>query len=143
MSGKRIGLTRVAFGCGALGDLEERIATFRLGQGASAHVPIASRRVPRRDLSGGQLFWIIRHRLVARQAIMGVDEQSDEQASVAIIRLSPVLVAVRPVAFRAHQGWRYLSEPDWPTDLGDGSDGARDSALPPLLAAELDALDLI
>lgn len=132
----RWGLTRVAFGCASLADIEDRIATLRLN--GADHMAISSRRVPRRDLGGGAIFWIIRHTLVARQAIQGVDERMDADGALAIFRLAPRVAPIVPRPCRAHQGWRYLAAADWPADL----DGEA-SPLPPALVSELGALSLL
>ena len=134
---RRLGLTRVAFACHEIDDIARRQAGFTLGEGASRHVLLTSRRIPRRDLSGGRLFWILKHRLVARQAILGVDEIAGEVGQIAAIRLAPDIIRVEPRHYRAHQGWRYLPEENWPADSGPGE------PLPPGLAAELAGLSLI
>jgi hypothetical protein len=85
------------------------------------------------------LYWIIKHRLVARQIIIGFDLRTSDRRTV--IRLSPEIVRVEPVAKRAHQGWRYLSVDDAPRDLGNDETGLAD--LPPALASKLSMLMLI
>ena len=70
----RLGLTRVAFACREIDDIARRQQAFTHGSGDDLNVLLTSRRVPRRDLAGGSLFWILRHTLVARQPILGVDE---------------------------------------------------------------------
>jgi hypothetical protein len=133
----RLGLTRVAFACQSLADLPLRQSRFTFGEGASRHVLLTSARIPRRDLSGGSLFWILKHTLIARQAILSVEEAPGAQGQIALIRLSPEIVPLVPRHNRAHQGWRYLAEPDWPADQ-TGSE-----PLPQDLAAELAGLALL
>lgn len=133
----RLGLTRVAFACQEIDDIARRQAAFTLGDGASRHVLLTSRRIPRRNLAGGSLFWILKHTLVARQPILAVDEIGGAEGPIAAILLSPGIVRVAPRHYRAHQGWRYLNEADWPDDTGAGE------PLPPDLAAELAGLSLI
>lgn len=133
----RLGLTRVAFACTAADQIIERQARFLRDDGTGLHMPLTSRRVPRRDLTGGALFWIIRHQLVARQDILGVDDLSGPEGPLARIRLAPAPVAVEPRHCRAHQGWRYLNEADWPPPAGDGE------ALPPDMQAALAELALL
>lgn len=118
----RLGLTRVAFACQAHEDIAARQARFLRDDGDGLHMPLTSRRVPRRDLSGGFLFWIIRHQLVARQAILGVDDLSGPEGPLARIRLAPHPEPVEPRHCRAHQGWRYLAEADWPPPAAAGGD---------------------
>lgn len=129
----RLGLSRVAFGCTALDDIAATQGPFT-NNGA---VRLSSRRVPRRDLTGGRLFWIVRHTLVARQAIIEVDERPGPDGMIAIISLHPDVIPVVPVGYRAHQGWRYLPADRWPPDRG------ADNALPAELLADLRSLDLI
>lgn len=134
---QRLGLTRVAFACQSLADIPARQARFTFGEGENAHVLLTSARIPRRDLTGGSLFWILKHTLVARQSILSVEEAAGPEGTIALIRLSPEIVPVVPRHNRAHQGWRYLAEPDWPADQ-TGSE-----PLPQELAAELAGLSLL
>jgi hypothetical protein len=135
-----LGLTRVAFACASLQDIARRQAGFTHGEGTRAHVRLTSARIPRRDLTGGSLFWILKHSLVARQPILAVQElpgaHPDRPAGAAIL-LAPGPIAVIPRHHRAHQGWRYLSQSDWPADIAGGE------SLPPELAAELAGLALL
>jgi len=133
----RLGLTRVAFACQEVDDIARRQAGFTSGEGAARNVLLTSRRIPRRDLSGGSLFWILKHSLVARQAILAVDEIAGAEGPIAAIMLAPDILQVTPRHYRAHQGWRYLAEADWPADAGEGE------PLPPNLATELAGLSLI
>lgn len=134
----RLGLTRVAFACQSVADIGRRQAPFTCAQGADRHVLLSSARIPRRDLSGGSLFWILKHTLVARQAILSVTQTPGPNGEIALIGLSPDIVQVVPRHQRAHQGWRYLAEPLWPADQ-TGSD----DPLPQDLAAELAGLALL
>ena len=133
----RLGLTRVAFACQSPADIAVRQARFTFGDGADAHVLLSSARIPRRDLSGGSLFWILKHTLVARQPILSVAEAPGPNGPIALIRLQPGPIPVQPRHCRAHQGWRYLAEPDWPADAAGGE------PLPLPLAAELAGLALL
>lgn len=133
--GGRWGLTRIAFGCATLADIAPRQKALLTHDGGG--VRVTSRRIPRRDLAGGHLFWFIRHALVARQAILGLGEEPREDGPVAVFHLDPAVVPVEARPHRAHQGWRYLAEADWPADLR-----ADEDALPPALAAALGRLGL-
>lgn len=110
-------LSKVAVGCASLDTLRKRQA----GRAAHGFVPIVTRFRPKRaeELIGGSIFWIVKHRLVARQRILGFDEQGDRRT---IIRLDPDVVPVRPKLKRAHQGWRYLAPEDAPGDFEDGDE---------------------
>lgn len=129
-------ISKVAVGCSSLDALRRRQAA-RAAQGV---VPIVTRFRPKRadELVGGSIFWILQHRITARQTILGFDEQAEDRRT--IIRLDPELVPVRPAPKRAHQGWRYLPPQDAPGDLAAGDDAA---LLPPVLAQALAALALI
>lgn len=130
-------ISKVAVGCRTVEALRQR-QQARLAGGV---VPITTRFRPKRadELVGGSIYWIVKHRLSVRQAILGFAESETDRRT--IIRLDPVLVAVRTWPKRAHQGWRYLAAADAPPDL-DG--GERDLAdLPPELLAELAALALV
>lgn len=129
-------ISKVAVGCSGLEALQRRQA----GRLADGEVPIVTRFRPKRadELVGGSIFWILQHRIAARQRILGFAESEGDRRT--IIRLDPELVPVRPQPKRAHQGWRYLPPQDAPADLAEGDDEA---ALPPALAQTLAALALI
>jgi hypothetical protein len=128
-------LTKVAVGAATLDLLAARLAE----RAAGGEVTIATRHRPTRhaELVGGSLYWIIRHRLVARQTILGFGTAEDGRCA---IRLAMPPVPVRTMVRRAHQGWRYLAAADAPPDR-DGGDGIDE--LPPALRQELDALALL
>ena len=127
-------LTKVAFGCTSVDDLAERLAARAPGP-----VRLTTRYRPKRyeEIVGGSLFWILKHRLVARSEIIGF---ADADAGRTDILLTPRVVSVRAQPKRAHQGWRYLEAADAPADLVDG-EGADD--LPVALVGELAALGLL
>lgn len=130
-------ISKVAVGCASLEALQRRQAA-RLDEGV---VPLVTRFRPKRadELIGGSIFWIVKHRLAARQTILGFADREEDRRVV--IRLDPQLVAVRAVPRRAHQGWRYLAAEDAPLDLGEDDTGV--AALPSTLAARLSALFLV
>lgn len=130
-------ISKVAVGCGSVEALRRRQEN-RVQNGV---VPIATRYRPRRadELVGGSIYWIVKHRLAARQTILGFEESETDRRT--IIRLAPELVTVRAQPRRAHQGWRYLAPADAPPDLGGAGDGL--AALPEPLAERLALLALI
>ncbi|MDB5693490.1 MAG: hypothetical protein JWO81_2553 [Alphaproteobacteria bacterium] len=132
-----LNISKVAFGCASRETLGRRQAL----RATDGQVPLVTRFRPKRadELVGGSVYWIIKHRLVARQTILGFDLRASDRRT--IIRLSPELVPVEPVARRAHQGWRYLSEEEAPRDLTGDETGLAD--LPAQLASKLSALLLI
>ena len=131
-----LNISKVAVGCASFDTLKRR-QEKRLTDGI---VPIVTRFRPKRaeELVGGSIYWIIKHRITARQAIVGFAEAQDRRT---VIRLDPRLVPVRALSKRAHQGWRYLDAADAPQDF-DASDEAM-AELPPELIVKLSALALI
>ncbi|WP_448578714.1 DUF1489 family protein [Thermaurantiacus sp.] len=129
-------LTRVAYACQTLEEIAEARDRFAitLPDGTRA-TRISSRRTPRRDLTGGSLFWIIAHRLVARQAILGIAQGPERDGCEMFLSLD--LIPVEPIAFRSHQGWRYLAQDLAPPDLQPDT-----AALPHSLRRELATLGL-
>jgi len=123
-------LTRVAFGADSLATLRRRIATNQVG----GFLRLNTRYRPKRaeDVIGGSLYYIIKHRLVGRCEVVGFEETENGRTHIV---LKAALIAVEPIARRAHQGWRYMEAPDAPRDLGETVDGAE--MLPPDLAEAL------
>lgn len=132
-----LNITKVAVGCASIEELAAEIAA-RAGE---AVVPVHTRYRPKRadELIGGSLYWILKHRLAARQTILGFGDSEDGRRC--LILLEPRLIPVQPRPRRAHQGWRYLEAADAPPDFDDA--GADIAALPPKLLAELSQLLLI
>ena len=130
-------MSKVAISCASIETLRRRLES-RVRDGA---VPILTRFRPKRsdELVGGSLYWIVKHRIAARQTILGFDVRTSDGKT--IIRLDPALVPVRAMAKRAHQGWRYLAAEDAPPDLGEDGDDL--ALLPPDLAGKLAVLALI
>jgi hypothetical protein len=125
-------LTRIAYGATSLAELHGWFAD----RGAEAR--LTTRYLPRRhaELIGGSLYWILKHQLVTRAAILGFEEAEGGKTHIVI---STALVDVAPQARRAHQGWRYLAGQDAPPDLATGIGG---EPLPAQLASELARLGL-
>jgi hypothetical protein len=131
-----LNISKVAVGCASLNALKRRQES-RLSDGI---VPIVTRFRPKRadELVGGSIYWIVKHRITARQTILGFAESEDRRT---IIRLDPLLVPVRARPKRAHQGWRYLEGADAPKDFDGDDEGLAE--LPPSLMVKLSALALI
>ena len=131
----KLHLTKVAFACRDLEMLQQRIA----GRALAGEVRIVTRMRPKRsaELIGGSLHWIVKHRLVAAQEILRLEDREDGRIDIVC---SDMLVTLSPLPRRAHQGWRYLEEGDAPTADGDGSGLG---ALPPQLYGRLVALALV
>lgn len=131
-----LNISKVAVGCPSFEALKRR-QELRVADGI---VPITTRFRPKRadELIGGSIYWIIKHRVTARQTILGFAETEERKT---IIRLDSTLVPVRAWPKRAHQGWRYLAAADAPQDF-DGSEDGLD-LMPPSLLGKLSALALI
>lgn len=130
-------LTKVAVGCPDVSTLA-RLQQERWGDGAAT----LTRLMPKQAdaLIGGSLYWIIAHRLVARQAILGMGMVETPWGVKCRIDLAPgpVLVVSRPC--RAHQGWRYLAAADAPPDAVGTAEA---EPMPAALLRELQALWLV
>jgi hypothetical protein len=125
-------MTKIAFGAKSYDDL----AGWYQGR---SEIRLTTRYLPKlhAEMTGGSLYWILNHALVARSEILGFSKSDDGRW---YINLKPELVRIHPVPKRAHQGWRYLKgEP--PRDLLPGEDIG--DALPGRLAAKLEKLGLV
>lgn len=139
-----LNISKVAVGCASFEALKRR-QEKRLVAGPStplgmSFVPIVTRFRPKRadEMIGGSIYWIIKHRIAARQAIIGFADGEDRRT---VIRLDPRLVPVKALPKRAHQGWRYLEPADAPLDFDGDEEGLAE--LPPGLIVKLSALALI
>jgi hypothetical protein len=128
-------LTKVAFACRDLEALQKRIA----GRALDGEVRVPTRMRPKREaeLVGGNLYWIVKHRVIAGQQILRFADREDGRIDIVC---SADLVTVSPISRRAHQGWRYLEREDAPSAEGDGSGIAE---LPAPLYGRLAALALV
>jgi hypothetical protein len=131
----KLHLTKVAFACRDVDALRQRIANRSIG----GEVRVATRMRPKRaaELIDGNLYWIVKHRIVAGLEILRFEDREDGRIDIVC---SAELVAVTPRHCRAHQGWRYLEEADAPAE---GDDGSGLGALPPQLYGKLASLALI
>ena len=128
-------LTKVAYGAQSF----EEIKGWFADRGEEAW--LTTRYLPKRHeeiIPGGSLFWIHKHQLVARSAILRFEEAEGGRTHIVV---STRLIPVHPRPKRAHQGWRYLDGADAPADLGDGE--MADDAMPAALASELSRLGLV
>ncbi len=105
-----------------------------------------TRNHPRRAaevIDGGSIYWVVGGIMLVRQRILDIrpDAAQDGTKRTALV-LDPDLVAVRPRATKAFQGWRYLAADAAPSDLVRGrADGA--DALPEALRRALAGLGLL
>ena len=131
----KLHLTKVAVGCASLEALQNRIA--RRVTGEVVRVPTRMRPKRGEELIGGYLHWIVKHRIIARQQILRLDDRADGRIDIVC---SSELIIVPPKPRRAHQGWRYLEDKDAPSGEADES-GL--SELPSRLYGKLAALALV
>ena len=131
----KLHLTKVAFACRDVDALQRRIAV----RAAAGELRVATRMRPKRaaELVGGNLYWIVKHRLVGGQEILRFEDREDGRIDIVC---SSELIAVSPKPSRAHQGWRYLEEGDAP---GADDDGSGLGMLPPRLYGKLASLALV
>jgi hypothetical protein len=131
----KLHLTKVAFACRDCDALRQRIAN----RASSGEVRVVTRMRPKRsaELIGGNLYWIVKHRLVAGLEILRFEDRQDGRIDIVC---SAELVTVSPTPRRAHQGWRYLEDGDAP---GTEDDGSGLGALPPKLYGKLASLALV
>lgn len=129
-------MTKIAYGATGFEDLSGWFAE-REGD----EIRLTTRYLPKQhaEMTGGSLYWILNHALVARSPILGFEQREDNGRWW--IRLERKLIPVEPRARRAHQGWRYLKEEDAPLDLGKGSMSG--DMLPGTLVKELAKLGLV
>ena len=107
----------------------------RRGQGPDGLPRHVTRMWPKRQeelLNGGSLYWVFKGEVLARQAVLRLDEVigADGIARCGIV-LDPQIVLTRAAPRRPFQGWRYLSPEDAPADLPEGH--AQDDDLPEAL----------
>ena len=129
-------LTKTAVGCASIEALGNRLA--RRAHGGEVRVPTRMRPKRAAELIGGSLHWIVKHRIVASNVILRLDDRSDGRIDIVC---ADQLVLLPPVPKRAHQGWRYL-DPDAAPDPDAGDDSGL-GALPPSLYGKLAKLLLV
>ena len=131
----KLHLTKVAFACRDLDVLQERVKRRAVG----GEVRVATRMRPKRadELIGGNLYWIVRHAIIAGLEILRFEDREDGRIDIIC---SAELRTVSPMPRRAHQGWRYLKDADAPSCDDDGSGLG---ALPPQLYGKLASLALL
>jgi len=127
-------LTKVAFGCRDPEALRVRVA----GRAEHGEIRIATRMRPKRheELIGGNLYWIVKHRIIGGLRILRFEDRSDGRIDIICVG---DLQTVAPIPKRAHQGWRYFELDDVSSDVE--SSGVAE--LPPQLYGRLAALALV
>jgi len=126
-------LTKVAVACASVEALENRLA--RRARGGEVRIPTRMRPKRADELIGGNLYWIVKHRLVGCNTIVRIEDRKDGRIDFVC---SAAMERIAPVPKRAHQGWRYF-ESD--SAKQDESSGLAD--LPPHLYGKLAGLALV
>jgi hypothetical protein len=129
----QIHLTKVAFACRDVEALRTRVAA----RSAAGEMRIATRMRPKREaeLIGGNLFWIVKHRIVGGQRILRFEDRDDGRIDIVC---EGELQTIAPVPRRAHQGWRYFE-----MDVAEAADSSGVGELPSRLYGRLAALALV
>jgi hypothetical protein len=136
-------LLKMAVGAADLDELRRNRAARTAERGWSA---VYTRNRPRREaelLDGGSLYWVIRGQIRARQRVLALHaERDDNGRAYCLIETAPEVVSTLLRPFRPFQGWRYLRPVDAPPDAtGSGDLGA--AAPPEAMLKELRELGLI
>lgn len=134
-----VNLIKLAVGCDGIDALKafqaERLRVF----GQVFHL---TRMTPKRGselTAGGSIYWVIKGQIAARQRILEVSSQADDEGrSQCRLVLDPQVVEVEPRPAKPFQGWRYLDAQAAPRDRRPG-----ESEPPPEMAEELRRLGLL
>lgn len=134
-----IHLIKLAVGCDDIdilkGYQEQRLKAY----GQVFHL---TRMTPKRGdelIEGGSLYWVIRGQVTARQRVLEIEEDHDDEGKARCrLVLAPEVIEVERRPFRAFQGWRYLKPEDAPPDRRAGEEEP-----PPEMAEELRRLGLL
>jgi hypothetical protein len=114
---------------------------YKTGQMVVNHV---TRNFPkRRDelLDGGSLYWVISGKVIARNAILGLEEvETSEGLRACAIILGTPFIVTQPHPHRPFQGWRYYAQDRVPQDI---STGGEHGDLPQEMLMELRTLGLL
>lgn len=132
-------LIKLAVGCDGI-DMLKAFQAERLR--SHGHVFHLTRMVPKRvdELTdGGSMYWVIKGQIAARQAIVAVElDTDDEGRGRCRLILDQQVVEVQPRPSKPFQGWRYLAAKDAPPDRRAG-----ETEPPPEMAEELRRLGLL
>jgi hypothetical protein len=134
-----INLIKLAVGCDNIDVLKDFQAQRLKNFGEVYHL---TRMFPKRAdelTDGGSLYWVVKGQLAARQRVLEVREDQDEEGKPRCrLILDTEVVEVERRPCRAFQGWRYLKPEDAPRDRRAGEEEP-----PPEMAEELRRLGLL
>jgi hypothetical protein len=139
---KHLNLIKLCVGAETVTDLTDWQKTAR-AKGADGLPRHVTRMWPKREeeiLRGGSLYWVFKGVVLARQAILRLDEvdRGDGIRRCGLV-LNPEVIRTEAMPKRPFQGWRYLETGAAPRDLPRGR--ANDD-LPPMLMAALSEIGI-
>jgi hypothetical protein len=131
--------------CVGIDDLDQLAKRRAQRRKTEKRLFVHTRNTPKRSeelIAGGSLFWVIRSQIRARQRILGVSSEVDEEGRPhCLVELDWTVVPTEVMPWKPFQGWRYLEAKDAPPDRFFGL--AQEDDLPPAMARELRELGLI
>ena len=141
-------LVKLCVGCDTIQDLQDwqrqRLKELKRARKPAKLFHRTLQTPKRRDevLDGGSLYWVIKGFILVRQRILDLrPAHKDDGTPCCAIVYDEELVATRPQARRAFQGWRYLQPADAPADLR--AIGKEEGDMPLAMRADLRELRLI
>jgi hypothetical protein len=141
-------LVKLCVGCDTIQDLQDwqrqRLKELKRARKPAELFHRTLQTPKRRDevLDGGSLYWVIKGFILVRQRILDLrPARKDDDTPCCAIVYDEELVATRPQARRAFQGWRYLQPADAPADLR--AIGKEEGDMPLAMRADLRELRLI
>jgi hypothetical protein len=131
--------------CVGIDDVEALVKRRKQRRKTETHCFMQTRHTPKRAeeiLAGGSLYWVIRSQIRARQRILAIETEPDEEGRACCrVALDWDVIPTEVVPWRPFQGWRYLEAKAAPPDRFFGRAG--EDELPPQMARELRELGLI
>jgi hypothetical protein len=141
-------LVKLCVGCDTVQDLQDwerqRLKELKRARKPAELFHRTLQTPKRREevLDGGSLYWVIKGFILVRQRILDLrPARKDDGTPCCAIVYDEEMVATRPQARRAFQGWRYLQPADAPTDLR--AIGKEQGDIPLAMRADLRELRLI
>lgn len=141
-----IHLLKPALQCADIYEFAARQTGWQMQHKGKTVYPVWTSRKPTREadlLEGGSVFWIIKGQVQCRQDIWDIIDykaEGDEKKSFLIL-CNPQLIRTQDLARKPFQGWRYLTPPNCPPDIGPID--ANDERPPPEIEKELRAAGLL
>lgn len=128
---------------------ENQIASRQImGADHNRYNYFTTRNTPKRAneiLNGGSVYWIVKGAIIMRQTIVDIETLVDNNnKKYCLITKDPEIMLVKPMPYRAMQGWRYLESEKAPDDLYPfDPDQTPEDEVDPKMAKELAELGLL